>query len=111
MANDEDREEYVNNDHGRVWVGSPQSSRPWYFAQFEDECYEVVMSRDGQIMGYICPRLQIKNRKLRKDFIGIQLNVNVFTILLIADSAVKRYDIVTHYCDCPLKVSINSVVI
>jgi len=43
MANDEDREEYVNNDHGRVWVGSPQSSRPWYFAQFEDECYEVAL--------------------------------------------------------------------
>jgi len=43
MPNDDEREEYVNNDHGRIWVGSPQSSRPWYFAQFEDECYEVAI--------------------------------------------------------------------
>lgn len=43
LANEAERDEYVLNDHGRVWVGSPMSSRPWYFAQFEEECYEVAL--------------------------------------------------------------------
>ena len=40
MENDAEREEYVGNDHGRIWIGG-HNSRSWYFAQFEDECYEV----------------------------------------------------------------------
>ena len=39
MENDAERDEYVENDHGCVWMG--KYARPWYYAQFEDECYEV----------------------------------------------------------------------
>lgn len=43
LESEEERDEYILNDHGRIWVGSKHSSRPWYFAQFEDECYEVAL--------------------------------------------------------------------
>ena len=49
MADADERDEYVMNDHGRLWVGSPHSSRPWYFAQFHEECYEVTRNATIQL--------------------------------------------------------------
>jgi transglutaminase 1 len=42
LADADEREEYVMNDHGRIW-GRACGGYPWYFAQFEEECYEVAL--------------------------------------------------------------------
>jgi len=38
MQNEEEREEYVMNDTGKVWVGTHRNARgrPWVFGQFDD---------------------------------------------------------------------------
>ena len=40
-----DLEEYVLNTSGKIWVGSANSNygRPWQFAQFNDNCLDVIL--------------------------------------------------------------------
>ena len=50
MEKDEERKEYVSNETGRVWIG--ENARPWYYAQFEEECYEVRQTARKQEMSF-----------------------------------------------------------
>lgn len=45
MEDPKEREEYVLNDHGRIWVGSAFShcGRPWNFGQFDNPCLEAAV--------------------------------------------------------------------
>ena len=45
MENENDRDEYVLNDHGAIWRGSVSSSGPcnWNFGQFEEGILEATL--------------------------------------------------------------------
>ncbi|ESO92905.1 hypothetical protein LOTGIDRAFT_120391, partial [Lottia gigantea] len=45
MPNSTERDEYVSNEMGRIWVGSSNShrGRPWNFGQFDKPCLEAAL--------------------------------------------------------------------
>ncbi|GFR83420.1 protein-glutamine gamma-glutamyltransferase 4 [Elysia marginata] len=45
MANPEERFEYVQNDRGRIWIGSAYNhcGRPWNFGQFENPVLDAAL--------------------------------------------------------------------
>lgn len=45
MANQDERYEYVQNDRGRIWIGSAYNNcgRPWNFGQFENPVLEAAL--------------------------------------------------------------------
>jgi len=43
LENEVEREEYVMNERGRLWIGKTTKSRPWNFGQFEEECLDGAL--------------------------------------------------------------------
>jgi len=43
LESDDEREEYVMNERGRIWTGKPTRSRAWNFGQFEEECLDGAL--------------------------------------------------------------------
>ena len=45
MDAEDDREEYVTNESGRIWTGTTRhvESMAWNFGQFEDVCLEAAL--------------------------------------------------------------------
>ncbi|XP_038659009.1 protein-glutamine gamma-glutamyltransferase 2-like isoform X1 [Scyliorhinus canicula] len=59
LDSDEQREEYVLNEDGVIFVGTNQSiqSRSWYFGQFEDKIIDICLTLlDKNLKCQECPR-------------------------------------------------------
>ena len=67
MENEDERDEYVLNENGYVFKDSVYYPLAWYYAQFQDECYEVSLASRGRLLLWTENKFPIGQARLGND--------------------------------------------